>query len=921
MKRHYPHVLVLCVLGALLYSGLLGALQNALTDFRFQTAPRQTSGQIVVVAINSPSLEKVGVWPWPRRLYADLVQKLRSAGVTDIVFDVDFSARSSPADDAAFAAALREAGGSVVLPIFKQATTKSNVPPRLHVNRPLSQFSAHAWSATVNVSAEPDGRIRRYAFGDEIGGEYVPSAAAMLAPGAFDRNASAFYLDHSIRVSGIPVASFADVLNAKIGAAELRGKKVIVGGTAIEFGDRYNVPNAGIIPGPKLHVLAAESILQGRALVTTSGNATIAGLAVLVLFMLVLWGRTALPGRTIALLSLAVAIEAAAVFLQARAAIIVNTAVWHAAILAYVTVSWLNEIDLRGVVAKIAQQRFQSIAMSLSDGVMCTDGRGFVTFWNPGAASIFGFASEEVVGRPFADFCKAIGETHEAKPFALPDPIEIRTWLAGGRVLELVGVRKSGETFPLEVSISAWPDLDGFQYGAILRDISARKREEERMRYLATHDSLTGLANRASLRTALSRGLAPPRREANTLALILIDLDNFKEINDTLGHQTGDEVLRHVASRLRALAAPSDLVGRLGGDEYAIVIEGADAAGRACALAKTITDALKQSSIVIDVHPVFIGATAGVAFAGAKDETVDDLLVNADLALYKAKEGERGSYVVYGSNLRAVLEERRGLEVELRQAVDEGEFELFYQPQVRLRDNVLVGVEALIRWRHPTRGLLAPSQFLQVLNGTTLSNEVGTWIIQNACRQGQRWHAMGHALRVGVNLAPSQFRTDLPGLIQRVLAETGFPPTHLELEITESILLDRDGAAKELLQRIQAMGVSIAFDDFGTGYASLTHLKRFPLDRLKIDRSFVHDLATDTESAAIVAAIGGLGKRLGLSIIAEGIEDANLVARVLDMGCDEAQGYLFGKPMPADRIEQILLAAGGEPASAVATAA
>ncbi len=325
------------------------------------------------------------------------------------------------------------------------------------------------------------------------------------------RNASAFYLDYSIRLSGIPVASFADVLNDKIGAAELRGKKVIVGGTAIEFGDRYNVPNAGTIPGPKLHVLAAELILQGRALVTTSGNATIAGLAALVLFMLVLWGRTALPGRTIALLSLAVAIEAAAVFLQAWAAIIVNTAVWHAAILAYLTVSWLNEIDLRGVVAKIAQQRFQSIAMSLSDGVMCIDGRGIVTFWNPGAGSMFGFAPEEVVGRPFADFCKAGGETHEAKPFALADPIEIRTWLAEGRALELVGVRRSGETFPLEVSFCAWPDLDGFQHGVILRDISARKREEERMRYLAMHDLPTGLANRTSLRAALSRGLAHPR--------------------------------------------------------------------------------------------------------------------------------------------------------------------------------------------------------------------------------------------------------------------------------------------------------------------------------------------------------------------------------------------------------------------------
>ena len=308
-----------------------------------------------------------------------------------------------------------------------------------------------------------------------------------------------------------------------------------------------------------------------------------------------------------------------------------------------------------------------------------------------------------------------------------------------------------------------------------------------------------------------------------------------------------------------------------------------------------IPGALKQASFVIDGHPIFVSATIGLAIAAPAS------LPNSDL--------------------RAAHEQRRSLEAELRQAVEREEFELFYQPQVRLSDSALVGVEALIRWRHPTRGLLAPGQFLGVLNATTLSDEVGAWVLKSACRRVQHWHQMGYNLRVGVNLSPSQFRSDLPGMVQRVLDETGFRPTFLELEVTENILLDQDRRVAELLAHIQAIGVSIAFDDFGTGYASLTHLKRFPLDRLKIDRSFVRDLEADSGSTAIVAAIAGLGKQLGLSIIAEEIESARLVAPLLNMGCDEAQGYLFGKPMEAPAIERMLVAADRTSVAPVLTAA
>jgi len=898
VKRLYPHLLIVCVLAPLIYSGLFSAFQNVLTDFRFRLMPREPSGQVVLVAIDSPSLDQVGVWPWPRSLHASLIHQLRAAGVTEILFDIDFSARSTATDDGVFAEALREAGGEVALAVFKQAAGGKG----LHVNRPLPQFSEHAWLATVNVAPESDGHVRRYAFGDEIDGAYFLSAASLLASGHSSKSATPFFLDYSIRFSGIPVVSFADVLNNRIGTTELRGKKVIVGATAVELGDRYNVPIAGIVAGPKLHVLAAEAILQGRTLTMTSSTATLGGLAGLVLVMLLAWRRTTPLLRTLALLSAAIAIEAIAIAFQARAGIIVATAAWHVAILAYVLASWWGELDVRSVLARIAQQRFQSIAMALNDGVVCSDGNGVLTFWNAGAESIFGYTVDEAIGRPLADLYR----TDRDRPFKLPVPEQIGKG-STFELFEILGVRKNGQPFPLQVSLSAWQSGDGTQYGAVLRDISSQKKEQERMRYLAMHDTLTGLANRACLTERLSRCTSPT---SCAVGLVRIDLENFKEINDRFGQSAGDEVLRQVAVRLTAMAPPGALVGRLGSDDFAIIIEGPNAAVEAPRLAKVVTDTLKQSPIVVDGRSVLVGATVGVAIAQSDDHS-DDLLVNADLALDAAKQAGRGSYCVYSPRLREGHDSRRTLEAELRSAVDRKEFELFYQPQVRLSDQALVGVEALIRWNHPTRGLLAPGQFLDVLEATPLANVVGTWVMESACMQAQLWRAQGNPLRIGVNISPSQFRSDLPQLVQQVLAQTQLPASLLELEVTEKILLDSDSAAEQLLRQIRGMGVSLAFDDFGTGYASLTHLKRSPLSRLKIDRSFVRDLATDHDSAAIVAAIAGLGKRLGLSIIAEGVEDVSLLEPLHEMGCDEAQGYLFGKPMPAAEFSRLLAADAG----------
>jgi diguanylate cyclase (GGDEF)-like protein len=440
-----------------------------------------------------------------------------------------------------------------------------------------------------------------------------------------------------------------------------------------------------------------------------------------------------------------------------------------------------------------------------------------------------------------------------------------------------------------------------------MRDISERKREAERIRYLAEHDTLTGLANRNKLHQSVEALMAVP--EPPPIALAMLDLDKFKHINDTLGHGCGDEVLWGVAEHLRSLAPPDAVVARLGGDEFAILLSGQKALLRTRELAERACKSFSELSFAVGSRQLRVEISVGIATYPQDSATLDDLLGNADLALYEAKARGRGRSVVFEPEFRERLAARLSLEAELVRAARSGEFELFYQPQIDLESGRLVGAEALIRWRHPTRGLMLPDSFMPVVNASSISDEIGVWSLRTACQQARRWQEQGHAVRVGVNLAPSQFLADeLPKTVASVLQETGLQPDLLELEVTENIMLDDDALALSIFERIQALGVHIAFDDFGTGYASLTYLKKFPLDRLKIDKSFVQKLASNADDMAIVGATIALAKLLGLAVIAEGIEDRETAELLAHKGCKEGQGYHFGKPMPVAEFERRFLA-------------
>jgi diguanylate cyclase (GGDEF)-like protein/PAS domain S-box-containing protein len=900
LKRYRPHLFVMIALAIILSGGWHGALRHALADLRFAWQSRQASGDIVVVAIDAQSIDRIGIWPWPRPLYAELLRQFQKAGVQDIALDVDFSTPSDAASDRNFGEALESAGGSVVLPSFQQPRTDRST---LHVNRPLKQFSEHSWPALVNVEVGPDGLVRRYPFGEKLDGEFVPSMAAVLS-GQYAEKRTPFLIDFSIRTAGIPKVSFVDVLHGDEATLQkLRGKKVIVGGTALELGDRFSVPNGVILSGPVLQTLAAESLMQNRALQWTSPVVTLTGLGLLGLIMLLTWRRLS-AGRRVAMLAvLAVGIEVTAYLLQAIFPLIPDTSLFHIAIIVYIAAIALDEIDIRDLLGRVAENRFQRVAMSLGDGLVCTDSNYLITVWNPGATAIFGYMPEEMIGRAFDEIC-ARDEAGATPAFSIRSVAQ----LTAGTLVEFNGRRRNGEEFPVEASFSRWQGTDGIQFGAILRDISVRKREAERIRYLAEHDTLTGLINRNTLHAGLAAMISRADEDKCEVALLVIGLEGFQQINHMLGHASGDLVLRAISARLTTAIPATGMVARLSGDEFAIAVCTSDIDENVSRFADQIGASFDAPLLAGNrEHRVRVSIGAAVFPDGGR--SADELLSNSHMALSRARATRRGGYVMFEDNIRRELETRLTLEAELAQAAERGEFELFYQPQFHLADGRLIGAEALIRWRHPIRGLVSPGEFMPVVNTSPISERIAEWVLQTACAKAAAWERAGHRLRIGVNLSPSQFRSgDLAASVAQALAQTNLSPTSLELEVTEDILLHDEQGALNTFLKIQELGVRIVFDDFGTGFASLSYLKKFPLDGLKIDSSFVFGLLANPDDAAIVSSTIGLSRQLGLSVIAEGIENRATADFLVGMGCEEGQGYFFGRPMPADEFEAKFLA-------------
>ena len=448
--------------------------------------------------------------------------------------------------------------------------------------------------------------------------------------------------------------------------------------------------------------------------------------------------------------------------------------------------------------------------------------------------------------------------------------------------------------------------------GRVARIAIERKRSEERIRYMAHHDPLTGLFNRSELAPRLRNALERAERDGKHVAVALIDLDNFKAVNDSLGHNAGDELLRIVAGRIAQRAGPSDFAVRLGGDEFVLVLGDLPPGGNHDAL-----DEVRRAvgeAVCLDGMDCRITASVGAAYFPGDGRSVDDLLANADAAMYGAKEVGRDALQFYSRGNHAHKKESLALIEELRQAITRSEFRLLFQPKVDIVSHRIGGVEALIRWQHPKRGLLAPSEFIPAAEKSGLIVPIGDWVLHAACRQAKAWHDAGlSGLGMAVNVSARQFsEANLVSRVQHALDESGLDARHLELELTESLIMHKPEEALERMNALTRLGVRFAIDDFGTGYSNLGALRSFPISCLKIDRSFVAQLLTDERHKIITTSVILLGRELNMRIVAEGVESEQQLAFLAEQDCDEVQGYLFSKPVPADEIESMVVAGNAE---------
>jgi len=551
---------------------------------------------------------------------------------------------------------------------------------------------------------------------------------------------------------------------------------------------------------------------------------------------------------------------------------------------------------------------------SIGDAVVSTDVSCQITYLNATAENLSGWTQEEAVGHPVDDVFKFVdAETRVAaqNPMALT----MREDKAAALVPNCVLVRRDGTEVSIEDSVAPIHDRRGAVTGSVMvfHDVSAARAMTQKMSFLAQHDSLTDLPNRVLLNDRLSEAITLSQRHQRKLAVLFVDLDRFKYINDSLGHAVGDGLLRSVGRRLFTCVRSSDTVGRHGGDEFVVLLWDMRHSQDAAITAAKILEALREPHYV-NKHKLHITGSIGIATYPDDGRDADTLMQEADLAMYHAKEAGRDNYQFFESEMNARAIERQSLQEDLHYAIERQELALHYQPKLDLATGEIIGAEALIRWRHPERGLVPPAQFIPIAEDCGLIVPVGRWVLREACRQMRAWQLAGMAPPcVAVNISAVELRSpDFASSVRTMLAEAGLDPRYLELELTEtglmedSRLINESRSVADVLKELKEIGVLLTLDDFGTGYSNLSHLKCFPIDTLKIDQSFVRDLTSDENCTGIVTGLIGMGKCLRMRVVAEGVETREQLEILTQQGCPEGQGYYFSRPVPAEEFGGLL---------------
>lgn len=577
----------------------------------------------------------------------------------------------------------------------------------------------------------------------------------------------------------------------------------------------------------------------------------------------------------------------------------------------YLVPQGLRNMILRKAVEETLLQekaRAEIVLNSISDAVICTDNSGKVDYLNVAAENITGWSAAQAIGQPIADIFKIV-DAKTRQPVRNTVELVLQKDEPLGLPANTLLIRQDGSEAAIEDSTSPIHDLTGKLAGAVIvfHDVTETKAMTVKMTHLAHHDFLTNLPNRVLLNDRIAHAIGAAKRNNTQLAVLFLDLDNFKYINDSLGHATGDLLLKSVTRRLTECVRNTDTVSRQGGDEFVILLSESKDEDNAALTAKKIIAAMTLPHL-ISKRELHITTSIGISVYPTDGEDAETLVKNADTAMYHAKDSGRNNYQFFRSYMNTRAVERQLVEASLRQALDKQEFLLHYQPKISLRNGAITGVEALLRWKHPKWGLVAPDRFLTIAEESGLIVPIGRLVLKEACRQAKQWHdSIRSSVTIAVNISALEFRQ--PGFfegVRDILDETGLNPKCLELEITESVLMRDAESSTEILQNLKSLGVQLAVDDFGTGYSSLSYLQQFPIDALKIDRSFVSNIKSISDDGFIVSAVIGMGNSLKLRVVAEGIENEIQLAFLQVRDCEEGQGYLFSPPVAAEQLTDML---------------
>ena len=902
--------IILVVLSILLNQRqILQRWDNLFYDLESTSITRPANDKIVIVAIDDDSLHILGKWPWSRATHARLLTYLSKAGVAAIGMDLLFMEPDLryPEDDQLLTAAI-EKNGHVVLPAL--TSLQNN---RFIITKPITKISEKAQLAHVNLQFDSQGIVRKQDLQLVLdNGQLLPSMALALSrliPEYIESpeliRQKEIFINFAHPKGQFTQVSYADILlDAKV-RKKLANKIVLVGITAAGLSSRFATPaskNQQLMSGIELQANALSTILS-RQIVQPVNWLGYLLLSLLLLVIPINLFRVSKPSA-----ALFIVLGFSALTISISFFLLGIFMLWFAPlptllclILSYPLWSWYR-LEQTNHSLFLAHEQANATLKAIGEALISTDENDCIEFMNPAAEKMLACTLTEVIQQPFSEYCQIVEQNDSI--FSPAYALAKNNLNAESKIIR----NNKKEEFAVRISSSPVYSENNTPSGVVyaLSDLSEIININNKILFVATHDELTGLPNRVLLQDRLEQAIISAKRANSTFAILFIDLDGFKKINDAMGHASGDLLLQEVAIRIRSWVRLSDTIARWGGDEFIVLLDSLTQINDATDVTAKIQYSLNQPFLLHD-QEVFITPSIGITLFPQDGQQTETLLAKADAAMYNIKQNGGNSFCFYSKDLENRAKEKLVLETELHQAIESGEFEMHYQPQVELKSGKLIGAEALIRWIHPKNGLLSPQQFIPLAEETGLIVAIGEWVVTTVCKQIESWQEQDYGLiKVAINLSSQQFlQKNLVSFITSEMLKYNVSSDLLQIEITESVIIQDINEGIKILDNLKSHGISIAIDDFGTGYSSLEYLNRLPIDKLKIDKSFIDNVLDSNGDASIVQAVISLGHNMNMKIIAEGIETEDQEAFLQQHLCDYGQGYLYSKPISAEKMGQL----------------